>query len=186
MQMLRLFEEVPRHFVWLSPGSNLETVRDWLAAAGLKRVPHVSYPTLVRDAGVCTPAVTDLSVREVSANEIADLWHVPNDNAFPDFVRSAGAQEFHHFMAFDRGRAVARAALYVVGRLGYLGLTFTAEADRRRGAQQALIASRIEKARSLNCDLLVSETLSMLTTSLANLQRVGFEHAYDKEVYASQ
>lgn len=59
----------------------------------------------------------------------------------------------------------------------------TRESDRRRGAQQALIARRVERAEQLGCSMLVSETLYMLEPSLRNLQRAGFEEVYQKEVY---
>ena len=45
-------------------------------------------------------------------------------------------------MAFDGSRPVATAALAVFEDLGYLLSGATREADRKRGAQQALIAKR--------------------------------------------
>ena len=54
-----------------------------------------------------------------------------------------------------------------------------------RGAQQALIAMRIEKARTVGCTALAVETLTMLEHSLRNLQRAGFEQVFDKEVYGT-
>ena len=86
-------------------------------------------------------------------------------------------------MAFDGGRPVAIAALCVFEDLGYLMAAATAESDRKRGAQQALIARRIERAEQLGCSMLVSETLYMIEHSYRNLQRAGFEEAYEKEVY---
>ena len=59
----------------------------------------------------------------------------------------------------------------------------TAESHRQRGAQQALIAARIEQAERIGCSILVSETLTMLEHSLRNLQRAGFQEVYEKEVY---
>jgi hypothetical protein len=67
--------------------------------------------------------------------------------------------------------------------LGYLTYASTAAADRRRGAQLALIAHRIEVARSLGCAQVVSQTLTMLEHSFANLQRSGFREVYEQEVY---
>jgi hypothetical protein len=58
-----------------------------------------------------------------------------------------------------------------------------AEPDRRRGAQQALIAARIAKANELGAGLIVAETLTMLESSLGNLERAGFREVYEKEVY---
>ena len=70
--------------------------------------------------------------------------------------------------------------------MGHLCMAFTAEPDRRNGAQQALIARRIETATALGCRILVSETLSFLKSSLGNLRRASFAPVYDKEVYNSR
>jgi hypothetical protein len=105
---------------------------------------------------------------------------------WPDFRRCVGAPGFFHYVACDGGRPVASAALQVLDDVGHLCMAFTAEPDRRRGAQQALIARRIETATSLGCRMLVSETLSFLKSSLGNLRRAGFAPVYDKEVYNSR
>ena len=60
---------------------------------------------------------------------------------WPGYARSVGKDGFFHFMAFDADRPVAIAALCVFEGLGYLFAAATAENDRRRGAQQALIAA---------------------------------------------
>ena len=54
-------------------------------------------------------------------------------------------------MAFDGARPVAIGALAVFEGVGYLTAAATAEADRKRGAQSALIAARIDRARALGC-----------------------------------
>jgi GNAT superfamily N-acetyltransferase len=99
------------------------------------------------------------------------------------YARSAGKEGFFHYMAFDRDRPVAIAALYMFENIGYLAMASTAESHRRRGAQQALIAKRIEKAEAVGCTIMVSETLYMLQHSYRNLQRAGFQEIYEKEVY---
>jgi len=62
----------------------------------------------------------------------------------------------------------------------------TGEPFRGRGAQQALIAKRIETAAALGCSILVSETLSFLEGSLGNLQKAGFRTMFEKEVYEAK
>jgi GNAT superfamily N-acetyltransferase len=86
-------------------------------------------------------------------------------------------------MAFDGTRPVAVAALCVLEDLGYLTAAATAESHRKRGAQQALIAKRVERAEQIGCSTLVSETLYMLEHSFRNLRRAGFQEVYAKEVY---
>ncbi|HWB45696.1 MAG TPA: GNAT family N-acetyltransferase, partial [Hyphomicrobiaceae bacterium] len=105
------------------------------------------------------------------------------DTLWPQYARSVGKDGFFHYMAFDGDRPVAIAALCVFEGLGYLFAAATAENDRRRGAQQALIATRVQRAAQIGCSAVVSETLYMLEHSYRNLQRAGFQDAYEKEVY---
>jgi GNAT superfamily N-acetyltransferase len=79
---------------------------------------------------------------------------------------------------------VAIASLAVFEDMAYLLSASTNEADRGRGAQQALIAARLAYAEKLGCAIAVSETLNVLEHSLRNLQRAGFREVYEKEVYA--
>ncbi len=182
----QLFREagVTRFFAWLSPGLQMDVVRGWLTEAGLSRVPYVAYLTLARDASEPPAVVTDLTIRELAVEEIAGFSGRLDKIAWPDYVRSAGAIGFSHFMAFDRDQPVASAVLCAFVGLGYLCMALTSEAARGRGAQRALIARRIEKARALGCRTLVSETLSILPISLGNLRKAGFQPVYEREVYS--
>ena len=87
-------------------------------------------------------------------------------------------------MAFDGDRPVAAAGLCVAVAAGYLFLAATRPADRSRGAQNALIAARVRAAHARGCRIVISETLSILRPSLANLVRQGFRECYDTEVCA--
>jgi GNAT superfamily N-acetyltransferase len=186
VQWIELFaaSNVKTFFVWLSPGPDMDAVRGWLKAGGFSRVPHVSYPTLVRTSGEPPRFSTELEVREVGVEDIEATRDQLGEAAWPGYVRSAGKDGFFHYMAFDGKRPVATAALAVFEGLGYLLSAATREAYRKRGAQQALIAKRIERAEQSGCSLIVSETLSILEHSLRNLQRAGFQEIYEKEVYA--
>jgi GNAT superfamily N-acetyltransferase len=177
---------VGRFFVWLTPGPDMEVVRGWLAESGMARNPHVAYPTLARPAGAAEHVPSDIEVRELAAEDVARTLASIDGASFPDFRRLVGAPGFFHYVAHDGGRPIGSAALQVHDDVGHLCMAFTAEADRRRGAQQALIARRIEAARALGCRTLVSETLSFLKSSLGNLRRAGFAPVYDKEVYNSR
>ena len=175
---------VQRFFVWLSPGPDMDMARDLLDQAGFSRIRRTGYPTLCRERRVPPHFKTDLDVRQVGPNDIAASRERLGETLWPEYVTSAGKQGFFHYMAFDGSRPVAIAALCMFEDIGYLMAAATAEGDRRRGAQQALIAKRVEQAEQLGCALLVSETLYMLEHSYRNLQRAGFEEAYEKEVYA--
>src|SRR5881394_468078 len=89
---IELFTEhgVKRFFVWLSPGPDMETVRGWLEAGGLSRVPHVRYPTLLRDGDTQAPFRSDLEIREVTREAIAAAREALGEALWPGYVRSAG------------------------------------------------------------------------------------------------
>jgi hypothetical protein len=174
---------VEKYYVWFSPGPRMEVVRGWLKDAGMTRRQYVRYPTLARDANMPSPVAARIEVREMAADEAKHLAERYEGIAWPDYLRSAGAPGFHHFMAFDDGAPIATAVLYVVDDVGYLGTALTGEPFRGRGAQQALIVKRIETAATLGCRILVSETLSLLEVSLGNLQKAGFRTIFEKEVY---
>jgi hypothetical protein len=127
---------------------------------------------------------TELDVREVGVDDIEAARDQLGETLWQEYARSAGKDGFFHYMAFDGKRPVAIAALAIFEGLGYLFAATTKEADRGRGAQQALIARRLEQAARSGCSVLASETLSILEHSLRNLQRAGFQQAYEKEVYA--
>lgn len=188
--LARLIDEfmtagVKRFFVWLSPGPDMDTVRGWLVQSGFApRMQWTRYPTLIRDSLAPPSFRTDLVVREVRASDLAPAREIfRRGTMWDEYERSFGQDGFSHFMAFDGTRPVATGALAVFGGLGYLTLAMTAEADRKRGAQSALIAARVAKAGSLGCTMLAVETLTMLKPSLRNLERAGFRVAYEKEVY---
>jgi GNAT superfamily N-acetyltransferase len=99
------------------------------------------------------------------------------------YAESVGREGFHHYMAFDSSQPVAVAALVRFEDIGYLTYASTVESFRRRGAQSALIAHRVTQARALGCTQIVSQTLTMLADSFANLQRAGFREIYEQEVF---
>ncbi len=175
---------VNRFFAWLSPGPHMDVIRSWLEHAGFEpRMQWTHYPTCL--AATCVPPRfrTELEVREVTAREVAAARKILGDTMWDEYERSAGKVGFHHFMAFDRAQPVAVAALAVFEGLGYLTFAATAESHRQRGAQSALIARRIDRARALGCTVLAVDTLTMLQHSTRNLERAGFRVAYQKEVY---
>ena len=99
------------------------------------------------------------------------------------FERTLGKPGFHHYLLLDTGRPIAVAALVKFGEIGYLTYAGTVERERRRGAQSALIAHRVAAAQSMGCTHIVSQTLTMLEDSFANLQRCGFREVYEQEVF---
>jgi hypothetical protein len=177
-------EGVRRFFIWLSPGLDMDLARGWIEKSGLSRIRWTGYPTLCRERHLPVQFKTDLEIRQVVPDQIAAASEqLGGEMLWPAYAMSVGNEGFFHYMAFDGSRPVAFAGLCIFEHIGYLMAAGTAEGDRKRGAQQALIAKRIERAEQAGCPTQVSETLTMLEHSHRNLQRAGFEEAYEKEVY---
>ncbi len=174
---------VQRFFVWLSPGPDVDRARRLLDELGFSRNRWTGYPTMCRVGPAPFHVSTDLDIRRVGSDEIAAHRVQLGGTLWPNYANSAGKDGFFHYMAFDRDRPVAIGALCLFDDIGYLFTAATTEGDRKRGAQQALIAIRLAEAEAQGASILVSETLHMLEHSYRNLQRAGFVEAYDKEVY---
>lgn len=113
-------------------------------------------------------------------------WNVPGDEA--DWLsRVVDHPSWHCFLAYDGDRPVAGAMLYVWESSGWLGVAATNVDDRGRGAQTALLAARIERARELGLTLVTTETGAPESgepgPSYRNILRAGFEPAYLRPNY---
>ena len=184
--LLDMFESrrIPRVFAWLSPGPDDSLVREWLHGLSFVRVPWTRYPTMLLSAAaekmpgthVRDPADRCGGIRARHGSRL-------DDAVMEGFERTLGKPGFHHYLLFDAGRPIALAALVKFGEIGYLTYAGTVERERRRGAQSALIAHRVAAAQSMGCTHIVSQTLTMLEDSFANLQRCGFREVYEQEVF---
>jgi GNAT superfamily N-acetyltransferase len=136
-----------------------------------------------------------LRVEEVAADRagvFADVflraYGVP-EIARPLLERLAGGQGWRCFVAFDDDTPAATGALFVTGSLAWVGAGGTLPEYRRRGAQGALLATRIEAAIAAGCETLVTETGEPIDgkpgNSYRNLVRAGFEPLYVRQNYLS-
>lgn len=95
---------------------------------------------------------------------------------------------WHLFLATIDGKPIGAAVLSVhedaeLGRVGYLAAASTLVPMRGRGAQSALIAARISRARALGCRILCGQA-AWGTTSQANMQRAGLQICHLRTVWA--
>jgi GNAT superfamily N-acetyltransferase len=85
---------------------------------------------------------------------------------------------WHCFIARDNSAATACAAMFVRDDVGFLGFGATLPNNRRRGAQSALLARRIERARELGLNALIATTgipdAERPSASHRNILRAGF------------
>ena len=179
---------VGRWFFRLSPCPQDGTLRKWLQELGLRPFEGPRYITLARPAAVLPPHHTRFQLRALPAAELREhrMFLLELYGAYAGiYLTTIGRNDCTHFLAFDGDRPVAAAGLCVTATTGYLFLGATGEADRSRGAQSALIAARVTAAARLGCRIVLSETMSILPTSLANLTRKGFQESYDTEIFVS-
>lgn len=98
-----------------------------------------------------------------------------------------GRPGWHHYLAYEDGLAVATGALHVKDGIGWMGFAATDPGHRKHGAQSSLIAKRLHDALDFDCKQIVVETAQESpekpNPSFHNLQRFGFEVAYERPNY---
>jgi hypothetical protein len=159
------------------------------AARGL--IPHPrSWAKFVRAATPAPAVTTSIAVREIGRDQ-ASIFGATVAAGFgmPPFVGEwlaavVGRANWRCFLGFDGDRPVAAGALYVAHGCGWLGAGATLASHRKRGAQSAMLAARINAAIKNSCFLLTTETgiphEGEASPSFVNIQRAGFAIAYPR------
>jgi len=181
--LVRRLQGVPRYFVHLDPAARPRDLSRWLEDHGLTRY-HRSWVRMVRGPGPIPEVRTDLRIRRASVRHAAAFgWILARGFAFPEeaaslVLRVIGRPRWHPFVALDGEVPVAAAALFIEGDVGYLAFAATHPAHRRRGAQGALMARRIQVALALGCRHVITETGESVPGdpqhSYRNMLRAGF------------
>jgi GNAT superfamily N-acetyltransferase len=133
------------------------------------------------------PAVdTDLRVEETLDAEAFAVASAGGYGFTLELARAlsamVGAPGWRCFVAFAGVEPAACGALYSDGDHGWLGVATTLPEYRRRGAQSALLAARIEAGRADGVRRFTSETGERVEgrpdQSYRNILRAGFREAY--------
>ncbi len=160
-----------------------------LSARGYRPIEYSSV--LYRPVALPAPP-SDSSVRVVRvdaadasrwARTAAEGWGSENAQ-LGEFVLSIGrvqaaATGFHGFLAEDGGRSIAAGGLFIHERMALLAGASTIPSARRRGAQLALLAARLQFAVEAGCDLAMIVALPG-SGSQRNAERHGFRIAYTR------
>jgi len=176
-----------RFFAWLGPLAWDAQSHTDLQACGGMPVPYVRYVVLARAAGVCEAGQAILHARVVEAHEVESLlsailpWH--KERGVASLRRLLACDCFELHAAFDGAYPVAIAALVMDGVWAHFGWAGTDPTQQRKGAQTALICSRLRRAHEQGVRHCTVETNSVVETSLKNLKRCGFKEALDLRVY---
>lgn len=181
----------PGMYIWLAPWAWNEEVEAMLTSAGAALCPWVEHLALARAAGACTvERLAPFEVRAMSSadgDEVMEIvrrcepWYSLTAVRTVEEMLRLGGFEFH--AALEGGEPAALGLMALDGDWAYLFAAATAPEARRRGAQTALIASRVERAAALGSKWCSCETNTAVATSLNNLHRVGFADAISWRVY---
>jgi GNAT superfamily N-acetyltransferase len=136
---------------------------------------------------------TELRIEQTEGDEFADViadgFGMPRALA-ESLAALPRAPHWHCFLAYDAGVPVASGALFAAGEIGWLGFGCTRPAARGRGAQTALLAARIDRARELGLRAVTTETGQRVagrsSGSYDNILRAGFAEAYLRPNYVKQ
>ena len=188
-QLDRALAAVPdgtRFYVAVDPQAQPPELPDWLRARGLDQ--GWGWMMFTRAASIAPPAVTSelvvTPVRPGEADAFARIVRLGYDLPEAVETRLARAPEtgWQMFTADEAGTPIGAAGIFVREGVGYLGFAATLPEGRGRGAQNALLAARIEHARARGCDLLCTETGErrdeLPSNSYRNILRAGFEERY--------
>jgi hypothetical protein len=154
---------------------------------------HRPWAKFHRGPGPALSVASDLAIAEIGPDRAMDF-------ARPVAAGFAAPPPFQAWLAALPGRAgwriyaaysgtepVAGGALYCRNGVGWLGITATAPAHRRRGAQTVLLARQIADAIATGCRDIAAETGVPVpgepNHSYANMLRAGFEIAYLRDNY---
>lgn len=176
-----------RFFAWLGPLAWDEQSHTDLQACGGTPVPYVRYVVLTRAAGVCEVGQAALHARAVERHEIEHVlaaiapWY--KERGVAALRRLLAHDSFELHTAFDSATPVAIAAFVADGEWAHFGWAGTDPAHQRRGAQTALICSRLRRAHERGISHCAVEINSVVGTSLNNLKRCGFQETIDLKVY---
>jgi GNAT superfamily N-acetyltransferase len=136
-----------------------------------------------------SPHPTVEAVGEADADEWAEVTlrglGTYEDRLLRMVSAGAPAAGFHPFAVRENGRFIAGATLFVNGTVGSLNATGTLPRHRRKGAQRALIAARVEAARRIGCRWVIAEAAlpaaGEVNPSLRNLERIGLRRLYVRQ-----
>jgi len=129
---------------------------------------------------------TDLRIEETQdadafALTLVEGYGIP-DGAQGLFTPLLAPPGWHCFLGWAGDEPAGCGALYVEGRLAWLGMAATRPALRGRGAQLAILHARVEAARALGADALYTETGAADAEgpgpSYRNILRAGFRESY--------
>ena len=178
--------------IHLSPHAWPADLPDRLAARGFEHAAdEIKWQ---RDASAAAPALTELRIARargalgIGADDVVREVFAGIEGSrgwLPALVERDGWQVF---VAMDDDTVVATGSVFVREQTAWLGIGGTLASHRGRGAQGALLAARIEWARTAGARVMTLETdddtEERPNPSYRNGARAGFTIAYRRAIWA--
>jgi hypothetical protein len=188
---LRRFRDagITQAWVQVAPGPHQATIERRLQDAGLA-LHQRRWVKFRRPAEPAPRVTTELKIVTVdgkSAGTFAET--VLAGFGMPPMLKPwlealPGRDGWHCFLALAGDEPAAGAAMRIADGIGWLGLGAARLEHRRKGAQSALLAARIAAGLEMGVEGFTTETGRPLPgeagPSFANIQRSGFQIAYDR------
>jgi GNAT superfamily N-acetyltransferase len=168
-------------YVALPPQTRPTELADWLRIRGLE--PGWGWMSFRRNVEPAARRPTSLELVRVGSAEAQDFGRiVATGYGLPDAVVPWTAQApslgWECWLAVDGDEPAAAAGLFISEGVGYIGFAATLREHRGKGAQNALLAARIDHARQAGCEVVVTETGErrgdLPSDSYRNILRAGF------------
>jgi len=186
-------ERCARYAIQVAPHATPHGLGKWLEDAGFSH--GYAWMKFVRPAAAAVVAACDLDVCIADA-ALADAFGAVVTTGFEMPATTArwvaalaGRPGWLCALAFDGATPVAAGAAYVENGYAWLGFGTTLTTHRGRGAQTALLASRIAWAARNGAQWIVTETGERVAgkpaQSYRNILRAGFEEVYLRPNYVS-
>jgi GNAT superfamily N-acetyltransferase len=179
---------IDRYIVHVAPHAQPPELAGWLAGAGFTPFRRAWMKFAMATGGARPVPRTDrLELREIG-REHGDAFGAMIGRVFdlpllaPAFALLPGRAGWHFWMAFDGDTPAAAAGMFADGHDAWLGFGACDAGFRGRGAQSALLATRVGRAAELGCRDAFVETGEAVEgepqTSYRNIERAGFAPLY--------
>jgi GNAT superfamily N-acetyltransferase len=185
---------IQAYWIHLNPLAQPQALPQWLEARDFELAPRRSWAKFLRGAEPLPAIKTSLRVRLAAGADAPALAQVVCAAyglpalLIPWFEALVGRPGWQVLVATADAQIVATGAAYIRGRTAWLGIGATLPEFRKRGAQTALLAARIEAAAAQGCTILATETGDAIATepnpSLNNIRRCGFTQVCSRLNYA--
>jgi GNAT superfamily N-acetyltransferase len=172
-------------YISLAPAAQPQVqLERWLAARGLRE--GYAWQKFRHGGASAGRATTQLVVRETN-DGLAFARAFIAGYGMPPFLRPwfaalPGRPGWHCFVAYEGDEPVGCGGLYIEEGIAWLGMGATTPERRGLGAQSAILAARVERARDLGCREIVTETgipgPDGPGPSYRNILRAGFVESY--------